>query len=100
MKYFLFSIVLVVCVFLCKAEGESEISIGDTVKIPDLRVVEPQHISQFQQGELIVATADDDEVPTTRTATGGVINTIMVLLTIFAFIGNGAFLIDVFWLSR
>lgn len=45
---------------------------------------------------------DDDEksehVP--RTATGGVINTIMVFLTIVSFIGNGMFLVYVFWLSK
>ena len=35
-----------------------------------------------------------------RTATGGVINTIMVFLTIVSFIGNGMFLVYVFWLSK
>ena len=35
-----------------------------------------------------------------RTATGGFINTIMVALTIFAFLGNGAFMVYVFWLSK
>ena len=42
---------------------------------------------QFKPGEI-------------RTATGGLINTLMVTLTIFAFIANGAFLIYVFWLSN
>jgi len=35
-----------------------------------------------------------------RTATGGLINTLMIVLTIFAFIGNGLFLVYVFWLSK
>lgn len=35
-----------------------------------------------------------------RTATGGFVNTIMVALTIFAFLGNGAFMVYVFWLSK
>jgi hypothetical protein len=35
-----------------------------------------------------------------RTATGGFIYTLMVLLTILAYIGNATFLIYVFWLSR
>ena len=43
---------------------------------------------------------ENDEIPVMRTATGGFVNTIMVYLTVLAFIGNGAFMIDVFWLSR
>ncbi len=35
-----------------------------------------------------------------RTATGGIINTLMVLLSIFAVLGNGAFLVYVFLLSK
>ena len=35
-----------------------------------------------------------------RTATGGIVNTIMVALTVFAFLGNGAFMVYVFWLSK
>ena len=48
---------------------------------------------------------DDDkfrkqEAPKPRTATGGVINTLMIFLTILAFFGNAAFLIHVFWLKE
>ena len=35
-----------------------------------------------------------------RTATGGLINTLLVLLTIVSFIGNALFLVSVFWLSK
>lgn len=35
-----------------------------------------------------------------RTATGGIINTLMVILTIVSFIGNFLFLVYVFWLSK
>ena len=35
-----------------------------------------------------------------RTATGGIVNTIMIILTCIAFAGNGAFLVYVFWLSK
>jgi hypothetical protein len=35
-----------------------------------------------------------------RTATGGIIHTIMLFLTIISFIGNGIFMIYVFWLTR
>jgi hypothetical protein len=42
----------------------------------------------------------DDEPSHIRTATGGIIYSLIVLLTVFAFIGNGAFLVYVFWLSK
>jgi hypothetical protein len=35
-----------------------------------------------------------------RTATGGFIYTLLVTLTVIAFLSNGAFLIYVFWLSK
>lgn len=35
-----------------------------------------------------------------RTATGGFVHTLMVVLTVFAFLSNGAFLIHVFWFSK
>ncbi len=35
-----------------------------------------------------------------RTATGGIIHRIMVFLTIVSFIGNGIFMINVFWYSK
>ena len=35
-----------------------------------------------------------------RTATGGLIYTLMVMLTVVAFLSNGAFRIYVFWLSK
>jgi len=35
-----------------------------------------------------------------RTATGGLIHTFLVILTVFAFLSNGAFLVHVFWFSK
>jgi hypothetical protein len=49
------------------------------------------------------SAADAEEVdpmPPLRTATGGPIHSILVLLCIVAFVGNGAFMIDVFWSKR
>lgn len=46
---------------------------------------------------------DDDyerDIGEIRTATGGFIYTLMVTLTIVAFLSNGAFLVYVFWLSK
>ena len=35
-----------------------------------------------------------------RTATGGLINNILILFSILAFLGNAIFMVNVFWLSR
>ena len=43
---------------------------------------------------------DDNTQTLIRTATGGPIKTIMIFLTAFVFIGNAAFLVYVFWLSK
>ena len=48
----------------------------------------------LEQGDTIVVHSQ------IRTATGGLINTIMIMLTVFAFFGNALFLIYVFWLSK
>jgi len=38
--------------------------------------------------------------PAPRTATGGIINTLMIFLSFLAFLGNAGFLIHVFWLKE
>jgi hypothetical protein len=43
---------------------------------------------------------DQVEAPAPRTATGGAINTLMIVLTLAAFIGNAAFLVHVFWFNE
>lgn len=50
--------------------------------------------------EKIMADDENENEQSVRTATGGFIYTLMVLLTILAYIGNATFLIYVFWLSR
>lgn len=65
---------------------------------------------QFRQQDLkeheSLIKEDDDNInnkshlDNIRTATGGFIYTLMVILTVFAFLSNGAFLIYVFWLSK
>lgn len=50
--------------------------------------------------ETAKATESPEEEKVFRTATGGFISTILILLTAVAFIGNGAFLVYVFWLSK
>lgn len=35
-----------------------------------------------------------------RTATGGLINNILILFSILAFLGNALFMVNVFWMSR
>lgn len=46
------------------------------------------------------AGGDVDQKGEPRTATGGIINTIMISLTVVSFIGNALFLVYVFWLSK
>ncbi len=48
----------------------------------------------------VLTVTVDNENKDVRTATGGFINTILIMLTIIAFIGNACFLIYVFWLSK
>ena len=52
------------------------------------------------QSENILVDDENENEQYVRTATGGFIYTLMVLLTILAYIGNAIFLIYVFWLSR
>ena len=40
---------------------------------------------------------DDEDEPEPRSAMAGIMNTIMVILTFVSFIGNGIFLVHVFW---
>ena len=43
---------------------------------------------------------ENDGLPVSRTATGGIINTLLSFLTVLAFLGNGAFMVYAFWLSK
>ena len=43
---------------------------------------------------------ENDGLPVSRTATGGIINTLLSFLTVLAFVGNGAFMVYAFWLSK
>lgn len=54
----------------------------------------------LKDAKIIIADYDSLDMPVSRTATGGFVNTIMVALTVFAFLGNGAFMVYVFWLSK
>jgi hypothetical protein len=47
-----------------------------------------------------IPDAEETDEQSIRTATGGIIYTIMISLTVIAFIGNGAFLVYVFFLSK
>lgn len=56
--------------------------------------------TKTKQKDEIASNKGNDPTPIVRTATGGFIHTIMVFLTIVSFIGNGAFMVYVFWLSK
>jgi len=54
-------------------------------------------------GEIIITEGEDPEessAETLRTATGGFVYILLVMLTMIAFVGNGAFLVNVFWQSK
>lgn len=47
------------------------------------------------------STAGDPQmISIERTATGGYIHTLLIVLTFLSFIGNGFFLVDAFWIIR
>jgi hypothetical protein len=87
-------------------ETVGQVSPSEVKNLEIRQQIEPIVIKQDMQentfGELKTEVTNDDTKPqkTTRTATGGIIYTFLTLLTAFAFIGNGAFLIYVFWLSK
>jgi len=60
--------------------------------IIDTKINTQKHENNIDKG--------NDPTPILRTATGGFVHTIMVFLTIVSFIGNGAFMVYVFWLSK
>jgi hypothetical protein len=49
--------------------------------------------------ESIPISTDRSDI-TIRTATSGIIHRLLVFLTLVAFVGNGFFMIYVFWLSK
>ena len=60
---------------------------------------ELQHAHRLTDGTELI-DAEKDSVDSPRTATGGIIHTLLVTLTICSFIGNAIFLVNVFWLSK
>jgi hypothetical protein len=72
---------------------------NDNVKIENNIIKNENNISKNENKDTKLLN-DNDIVPISRTATGGFVNTILVFLTIFAFLGNGAFMVYVFWLSK
>ena len=71
------------------------------------QLLEEKILSTEKKIDTIISTEEKniekeegEQTPIVRTATGGFIHTIMVFLTIVSFIGNGAFMVYVFWLSR
>lgn len=79
-------------------EGSVADSVGtflDSINIEDAI----QGMLQTAKKEAEASTTDDEYEPDPRTATGGIINTLLVVLTILAFLGNAGFLVHVFWIK-
>ena len=50
--------------------------------------------------ESIEITSNAENKKPFRAATGGIVHTVMIILTIVAFIGNGLFMVYVFWIVK
>jgi hypothetical protein len=74
----LFTAALGLCLFVSLANGSDELRTASELSG---KVEEPEENSP-------------------RTATGGIINTLLCLLTVVAFLGNAAFLVYVFFYSK
>lgn len=101
-----FCLVLTCCLF--RSYGSSSIHQSRTLQeifnadVSESNNAVPIQIDQQTNAEenLEITEGADKDNNIIRTATGGLINQIMVVLTFVAFIGNGAFVIYVFWLSK
>lgn len=67
-----------------------------TRKLEDELKIQEEH----EGGESLSNAGSQVERLDIRTATGGIIHRFLVFLTFLAFIGNGFFMIYVFWLSK
>lgn len=65
-----------------------------------LQAQERAHLRTWDGVHAPVGNKAGEDTQDIRTATGGPINTIMIVLTIAAFGGNAAFLCYVFWFSK
>jgi hypothetical protein len=74
-------------------------SLSNQRKLPITHAEEIKPIQELPKDGSIPDAEETDE-QSIRTATGGIIYTIMISLTVIAFIGNGAFLVYVFFLSK
>mmetsp|Transcript_34141 Transcript_34141/g.32566 ORF Transcript_34141/g.32566 Transcript_34141/m.32566 type:complete len:123 (+) Transcript_34141:245-613(+) len=70
------------------------------LNLPKNDIVKNENNISKNENEETIIVNNNDIVPISRTATGGFVNTILVFLTVFAFLGNGAFMVYVFWLSK
>ena len=60
-----------------------------------------RHLSESDKQESASDSKDGEaNNESIRTATGGLINNILILFSILAFLGNAIFMVNVFWLSR
>lgn len=103
--------VLVVLALLCacqaNVEARSVLEAGtDHLRTGDsMEPIKPIHASapaESTEGKTAATAAEeeDDEPSHIRTATGGAIYSLILMLTLFAFVGNGAFLVYVFLLAK
>lgn len=109
MKLPLQIIQLVGALILCCIGGSvgfaqnEDLSVQNTIDLTQARNVRfERNLLQTIENEVEVPEREDVKIDSEerRTATGGIVNSIMIVLTVIAFIGNGLFLVYVFWLSK
>ena len=85
------------------SDSNSIINVNNIIDTNHRKLLEDIASLSTEKKEDIIVQKEEkvvEHAPVVRTATGGFIHTIMVFLTIVSFIGNGAFMVYVFWLSR
>eukprot|EP01040_Poterioochromonas_malhamensis_P004191 gene4191-4486_t len=100
---------LLVALLLCCVGGSvgltqnEDLSVQNKIDLTPIRNVRfERNLLQTIENEVEVPEREDLKIESEerRTATGGIVNSIMIVLTVIAFIGNGLFLVYVFWLSK
>ena len=96
-------VVLLLLVYLALSYGEDAVVANNlaaqsvsSAPILESVVIEQNKITQLTDASKVV----DKSNTVQRTATGGAIHSLLVMLTIASFFGNAAFVVYVFWLSK
>jgi hypothetical protein len=100
---------LLLCLFMCLCfQPMVQAKHGRDLRVRDVLPVDTVIDELIKEEVSEHVNGDDDQdgraetlpPPAPRTATGGIINTLMIFLSFLAFLGNAGFLVHVFWLKE